>query len=488
MSEPGIRFILGSRQADGSWGTAGYALVPTLGAATALLAYHERTAVEDAEVRRRALLAGLRWLTDAFTSESAELDLPDTVASEILVPSLVESIRRQRESPSDREVADAVDAFLAASDRRQVGEQEKFAVLRSYVSEGAELPKKVWHIIEALEPIGPAAARRITPDGGVVGCSPAATALWQKEAESDDLHVTNYLGEVDKAIDSGVPMGASMRYFEMLWVLIFAARAGFAAEVPESLLDEIDREYDRETGIGGGDGLPTDADDTSFAIIATHGTHRALPLEPLLRFWTGTHFRTYSYERTYSETTNAHALECLSLMSATMSDDRIGDIGRSARRWLVEKQHTDGYWFDKWCISPYYATGECVRAIVAAMTFGSDPESDIALLTAIEWMLSTQKPDGSWGMGQEGTAEETAYAVLALDVFLRSLSSDSVYVTKVRSAIQRSTEHLVAEPSSDFPALWMGKDLYAPRRVIRAAILAGIAVADRYARMEARSA
>ncbi|RQX42612.1 prenyltransferase, partial [Micromonospora chalcea] len=89
-----------------------------------------------------------------------------------------------------------------------------------------------------------------------------------------------------------------------------------------------------------------------------------------------------------------------------------------------------------------------------------------AVERGVAWLLDTQRPDGSWGLWH-GTAEETAYAVLALAGAGRSGDA------RIAAALARGRRRLSElDGCDDEPALWHDKDLYRPTQIVRAAVLA----------------
>jgi len=90
----------------------------------------------------------------------------------------------------------------------------------------------------------------------------------------------------------------------------------------------------------------------------------------------------------------------------------------------------------------------------------------------VEWLLDSQREDGSWGRWG-GTYEETAYAVRTLLQTFASRADSAVEQAAARGCVflQRSTgDH-------KHPPLWHGKDLYTPIRVVRAEGLAALHLA-----------
>jgi hypothetical protein len=81
-----------------------------------------------------------------------------------------------------------------------------------------------------------------------------------------------------------------------------------------------------------------------------------------------------------------------------------------------------------------------------------------------------QRSDGSWGYFHRGTAEETAYALLALIHYHRKFDMVDADVLKRGAAyLWRSYEEELR-----YPDLWIAKSLFAPEGVVKAAILAAM--------------
>jgi halimadienyl-diphosphate synthase len=135
---------------------------------------------------------------------------------------------------------------------------------------------------------------------------------------------------------------------------------------------------------------------------------------------------------------------------------------------LIDHQRPDGSWLDKWHASAFYATACCALALAEFEPARARP----ALARAVEWVLGTQRADGSWGRWR-GTVEETAYAV---QILARAGGRDRA--SAVAAAVARGCAFLAgpdapADPASH-PGLWHAKDLYAPVGVVRAARLAAV--------------
>ena len=76
---------------------------------------------------------------------------------------------------------------------------------------------------------------------------------------------------------------------------------------------------------------------------------------------------------------------------------------------------------------------------------------------AVDWVLQTQKRDGSWGRWA-GTYEETAYAIRILSHSRQDVSE----------AMTRGAKFMHEWGDQEHPPLWHDKDLYTPTRIVRA--------------------
>ncbi|MFE3583282.1 prenyltransferase/squalene oxidase repeat-containing protein [Streptomyces vinaceus] len=437
-----IDFLMAAQEPDGSWGgTRGaYSWVPTLSAVDALLRATDR----GGPSATRAATAGLRYLTT-----SAPLGpLPDTVAAELLVPALCESIEQRLNTPVP--VPDVNDPAL----HRRIAERARTL--------GA-LPAKHLHSYEAIAPHCPP----IQPPcglnpGSLVGGSPAATAAWitATGGPSRNPRLVQHL-ETATAEHNGGPVSCPtpITGFEYLWVHYIQetigrlhAREQTAAEIITLLTPE---------GVSGGPGLVPDADDTSIAIYLLSQLGHPTNPQTLHSFETPTHYACYPGESTSSPTANAHVLEALgsSMPHDLPARSKVSD-------WLAARQHPDGSWTDKWHASPYYAVYCCAPAL---HKYGAGPAAQAAVHRATAWLHTTRRTDGSWGHWA-ATAEETAYAILTLTRCGAAPPQNTAEVLERLDTRERATAP---------PPLWHDKDLYCPVRVVRAAIDAAREVARR---------
>ncbi|TDC85804.1 hypothetical protein E1193_01805 [Micromonospora sp. KC606] len=462
-----ITYLLGAQRADGGWGPPqGYALVPTLSATEALLATLQSgtAAQRDHEVARLADAAtrGLQTLT---TWLRADLLVPDTPGADLIVPSLVAAINQH--------LAHAAAPCLGPWQGARLGlpagiNETRLLKVRHALAAGAKLPEKLLHFLEVL---GPAARRAagIRPVGpGTVGASPAATAAWI--ASHDALTPTDpavaYLARVARG--GSVPCPLPITVFEAAWVISGLARAGMRVAVPAGVVARLSAAMNPR-GTPSGAGLPADADTTSVALYALGQLGQ--PMEPrgLWAYETANGFCTWPGEDGFSVTTNAHVLDAFGQYVHSNPEPAPRYVATIDRLTVTLREHQmpDGQWRDRWHASPYYATMCCTMAL---NDFGRRPLAVEAVARAVNWVLSTQRSDGSWGLW-DGTAEETAYA-------LHVLLTARPEAAGVGAAASRGYTYLCsAAGQRPGPPLWYGKELYHPAAIVRAAVLAALHLA-----------
>jgi halimadienyl-diphosphate synthase len=446
-----LEFLLGAQNPDGTWGGPDeFGLVPTLSAVEAIRTSLERDRPDPAsrERLRGAADAGLRALLDQGPAER----LPDTVAVELIVPVLVEKLNEHLAASGESRWAGARLSLPRELDPGLL------AKARAALAAGVPIPTKLHH---SLEVIGAAAsaAPTVAPVQGSVGCSPAATVAWLGDEAHRAAHpaVMSYLDGLVDRYGGPVPSVVPITVFERAWVLAELARAGTDVPIPPALLDSLDAAV-AHGATPGAPGLPPDADTTSATLATLAQLGRRRRPDTLYDYETDTHFCCWHGEKTASPTANAHVLEAL----AEHPDHEPGaDRARAAMvkiaGWLADVQLADGSWTDKWHASPYYATACCVPALYLA----GGPRSANAIRRAVDRVLGTQHPDGSWGRWA-GTAEETAYAI-------RVLLHDPSPVAE--AAVARGHEFLLNRSTRfDLVPLWQDKDLYCPTAVVATTI------------------
>jgi squalene cyclase len=136
---------------------------------------------------------------------------------------------------------------------------------------------------------------------------------------------------------------------------------------------------------------------------------------------------------------------------------------RRALEWLLKTQQPDGSWFDFWWMDPIYPTWLALEALVRA---GVREIGHPDVERGLHLVLRTQNSDGGWGFDWQGhrlphsRVEHTAWAVSALCSLGRKNA-------RPMSAIQRGVRFLVQNQTAggDWPAAyvsqWDGMEGYA---------------------------
>ena len=113
----------------------------------------------------------------------------------------------------------------------------------------------------------------------------------------------------------------------------------------------------------------------------------------------------------------AHTVEMLAALGLVHTP-----AARRGVRWLIDNQEPSGSWFGRWGINHVYGTGAAVPALVAA---GVEPSAE-CIRRAVRWLEHHQNADGGWGEDPRSyddhkwigrgpsTASQTAWALLAL--------------------------------------------------------------------------
>ncbi|MEU8263059.1 prenyltransferase/squalene oxidase repeat-containing protein [Micromonospora sp. NPDC048999] len=463
-----IAFLLRTQRADGGWGPPqGYALVPTLSATEALLATLRSTGSGAQRGHEEALLAtaaarGLQALTNWLR---ADLLVPDTPGADLIVPCLVAEINQHL----DQVAAPSLEPWRGVRLGLPAGMDEaRLVKVRHALAAGVELPGKLLHFLEVF---GPAARRAagIHPAGpGTVGASPAATAAWigSPDSFSPTGPALAYLANV--AHDGPVPCPLPITVFEQAWVVSGLARAGMRFEVPPGIVASLGAAMGPR-GTPTGPGLPADADTTSVALYALGQIGQPVDLRGLWTYETADGFCTWPGEDGFSVTTNAHVLDAVGQYVHGSVDPARRYVAAIERLTVTLREHQlpDGQWRDRWHASPYYATMCCTLAL---NDFGRGPIAVEAVARAVDWVLSTQRSDGSWGRWG-GTAEETAYA-------LQVLLAARPEAAGVGAAASRGYVYLSSPAGrKPGPPLWYGKELYHPAAIVDAEVLAALHLA-----------
>jgi halimadienyl-diphosphate synthase len=436
-----LGWLLRHQNPDGSFGTrlavAKERLLSTLGAVLALADLPPQ--LQSGATVHRARTQALTYLHERTADWQTG---PDTAGFEVLLPAILDEARaRELPLPYER-----YHGIVAQRDAK-IGHMP---------------PRLVYNVqtplLHSLEYLGPrldveGIRSRMSANGSFAN-SPSATAFFLTRA--DDDRSWEYLDSVVRPrTDGSVPVVDPFEVFESAWVLYNLARAGQRpAEAHRHLLGLAQARGVDGVGVSR-DGLRPDADDTALTLSVLHRFGYPISMGPLRPFEGVNFFMTFPLERDPSVTTNAHVLEVLGACS-TFPRQQL--LRQKLIRFLRDARVDGDHWVDKWHSSPFYATAHAVFALLAAAPELCQP--------ALKWLARAQREDGSWGWFKEGTAEETAYAVIAC------LSAPSSMIAGLQLDLDAADRFLRRSQESSPEPMFIGKTLYAPIEVIRSAVLA----------------
>lgn len=307
---------------------------------------------------------------------------------------------------------------------------------------------------------------------GSVGCSPAATTFFALHVRRRDPAALKYLHEIALNEDGGVPYVVPIDVFEHAWVLWNLVLVGSDTLGNEALarcqphLDFLRNNWTPGEGIASVAGLgfkDGDATSVTYEVLTRYG--QVVDVAGVLSYEQEDRFRCYPLEANASTSTNIHVLGALRAAGCGMGHPSV----QKALGFLWRSRTGRLFWFDKWHSSPYYPTSHAMTALASCEgAMAREMASD-----ALCWIRETQNRDGSWGFYNQGTAEETAYALQALAVWKRNGG-------KVADEVLRRGAAWLAEHSElPYPPLWIGKCLYCPELVVRSAILSALVLTTR---------
>ena len=447
MAEEALKWLREHQLADGSWGAEAPVyhhdrVICTLAAAIALA---ERGLPEDRVRVKQAMIA--------LDKHQARLHLDpagETVAFEMLLPTLIAEAKILRLIPRGgtamlNDMVRTRETKLAKAPGRMISRFTTMAFSAEMVG------TDVLHILD-LE--------SLQEENGSVGYSPSATAYFSLQTPAN-WKALEYLRTY--SCQGGAPNVAPFDVFERAWTLWNLALTGFDSKefsASQPSLDFLEASWQPRRGIGFAAGYtPRDGDDTGliYEVLSRYG--RSPDLDAVMYYEEDDYFRCFALESNPSISTNIHVLGALRQAGLSIFTPSVQKI----LLFLRAKQTTQGFWIDKWHTSPYYATAHLIITCTGY--------NDVFVENAVEWMLSTQHIDGSWGYYLP-TTEETAYCLQALSIW-RSFGysiPDDVLVYGAKWLI----EHM----ERPYPPLWIGKCLYSPTLVIRSTILSALLLVD----------
>ncbi len=294
---------------------------------------------------------------------------------------------------------------------------------------------------------------------GSVGLSPSATAYFATYINRGDEPSLEYLRAVAKP-DGGMPNVSPFDVFEIAWSL-WNLSLDPTLQVTAKLKPHIEflsKAWEPRRGVSFATNYSVrDSDDTviTYSALLRFGIEK--DLASVLAYEEKDHFRCFDLEANPSISANIHILDALKQAGLGYKNSSIQKI----LAFLKKSKGNASFWVDKWHASAYYPTA---HAVIACAGFENDFAAD-----SVEWLLKTQKVDGSWGT-YISTSEETAYAMQALWFWNEKVAKLPKSVFK--NGARWLTEHL----DQPYHPLWIGKCLYNPQLVIRSAVISALAL------------
>lgn len=452
LSQPALEWLKAHQLTDGSWGAEKPLhrydrVISTLAAVIALARAGGES--ERVEMAKRALENHILMLSR---------DPYETIGFELIAPTLLAEASRLG---VELRCAEPMMERLCRQRER------KLAVLpRGTISRHTT-------VAFSAEMAGDDEARLLADDlqeaNGSVACSPSATAYLLLRRR--DRAAQAYL-HTARNFDRGVPDVAPFDEFEIAWTLWNLDLSGLLSDplselgpgICNSQLNFLETGWVPDQGAGFAAGYSVkDADGTALVLqmLMRFGREPERGLETLLRYEAGDHFRCFDLEANPSISANVHVLD--TLLHLGLADHpaihKIIDF-------LLRARTCGMFWFDKWHMSPYYATSHAVIALAKAHLI---PVVRSAIEDAVFFLENTQNADGSWGYA-DATAEETAYALQALAVWRHQGGKVD------KDVFRRGESWLAAHADPPYLPLWIGKCLYCPETVVRSAIVSALAL------------
>jgi len=438
MFPKSLEWILKNQKDDGSWGCeVRYyhdRLMSTLAAIIALSKSHK------ADKLRKPIEKGVEFLWKGL--DKIKKEEYDTIGFELLLPALMEEAER----------LDLNVPTLKGEYFERIREAKLSVILKELVYSGRTT------LSFSAEFLGPnidiTKIGNIQNPNGSVGNSPSATAYLLHHVL--ERRALSYLDKVYALNRDGSIMAVyPFEIFEKSWVMYHFITLGLPIE-DHSIkhVSDLKRAWTKVgTGISKSSPLP-DSDDTAVVFKVLNHFGEKLSPKVFEEYEGEKNFICFKYERDPSVSTNVHILDAIKSCIGTNSYERWIE---KILNFLKQKRIHGQYWIDKWHVSPYYAT---CHAIVALCHL------DYSMAErAVEWILNTQNPDGSWGYYQE-TPEETAYALWVLLYWHENVEKldEAVLLKGIRYLVKnfRFDQH---------PELWIAKGLYCPLNVVRSAVL-----------------
>jgi len=455
LSNHTLEWLCEHQLPDGSWGVEkpNYyhdRIICTLAAMIALN-FRGRRGFDKVQIERG--LIALSRMTDNATRELKAHNNPATVGFEVIVPTLV----HQAENLGIiKQQGDRILGKLATLRRAKMEKLAGIQISRlTTIAHSSEMA--------GTDNLFLFDRNNLQETNGSVSNNPAATAYFAMYVKPGDQNAINYLRNVTD-MDGGVPSFAPFDILERAWVIwnLLLTSEKDDPEIKELCKPHINylkKNWKSGQGLGfSAEYSLTDGDDTSIVQKILLDSGDTPDIAALLHYEENTWFRCYHHEVNPSIDVNVHFLGVFRQLNYETSHPVIKKI----LGFIRSLQNEEGYWFDKWHASPYYTTS---HAIMACWKYDDD-----MCEKAVNWMLRSQKEDGSWGFHDFSTAEETSYCIQALHAWHKY--GKNVPKDKLKLARNWLLEHA----EDPHVPLWIDKSLYYPELVVQSVILSALSL------------
>lgn len=454
LSNEALNWLCEHQLPDGSWGAEKPfyyhdRVISTLSAMIALT--HRGRRIQDRNQIERGLLA-IENITSGATKGLQADPNGATIGFEMITPILVEEAEKL--------------GIIKQQGERILGRLRALRKIKINKMAGHKINRHVTMAFSA-EMAGFDGQNLLDPDhlqeeNGSVGHSPSATAYFVQNVRPGDKRGLEYLHKVISP-DGAFPNLFPFEVYERAWVLW---NLSLVDSLNKTIIDKftphldfLQSSWDSQKGIGLSVGFSVpDGDNTCVVFDLLNQYNREIDINGLLAFDEPDYFRCYELEANPSFSVNIHALAALKRVGY----DANHPLTKKILSFLHKGQTPQGYWFDKWHISPYYTTAHAI--ITCAGYF------DELIEPAVQWIASTQQENGSWGFYLQ-TAEETAYCLQALYIYKLKGGKLPTGVS-----LEKGADWLKNNGDPPYPLFWIGKGLYAGELVIRSAIISALAL------------
>lgn len=453
LANGALHWLTNNQLSDGSWGAKDvlYYHDRVISTLAAMLALTRRGRRAEDKVQIEKGLKALEWITSGATRGLASDSNGATVGFELITPMLVE------EAEQLGIIKQQGERILGKLSKLREAKMAKLGNLKinRYITPAFSTEMAGTDRTHLIDPYN------LQEENGSIANSPSATAYFLQYIEPTNSKALSYLQKSIKY--GGAPFASPYDVFERSWILWNICLCDVNEDIKSLCKPHVDfllSAWRSEKGVGFATSYtPCDGDDTSITFDCLTQFGQELDINVLLSYEEAEFFRCYSLEANPSIGANVHMLSAFKHAGF----DKSYSCVRKIINFLHRTRRQDQYWIDKWHISPYYITA---HAIIACIGYNDELCQD-----SIEWMIGTQKSDGSWGM-KISTAEETAYCVQALTLWRK-------YGKNVpREKIAQAKIWLENNIDKPFPALWISKALYCPTLVVRSTILTALILAN----------